>query len=426
MPSDKLKSKKLNIWLIKIGELPIISKESTKARNYFISQELIKKGHSVTHFISEFNHFTKKHTSRRTTLISKKNYKCVLLKSLGYKKNISLRRYIDHKLLSKEFLKTAEKLPLPDIILCGTPPHNLAYTALKFSKKHNIPFILDIRDLWPDIFLDRFPKFLSPLLKIFLYGDFKKSEYIIKNSDAITAVSSSMSSYTLKKSDNKRIPNKIFYIGYNEPKTNSLKNSKNKNLVLTIPKNKFIATYIGSFGLNADPSIIIKAAKILEKDFHFIIIGQGGSFEKIKNFISSKKIKNISLTGWIPQSRISQILKQSHIGLCPTSGTGDFMPNKIFAYLSEGKPIISAYDGELKSIIEKNKIGLNYSKSDLEEFMFCLNYLKDNSPILKNMSKNARKIYKERFALKNIYSAFSDYIIKIHEDYKKSNEDYKK
>ena len=48
---------------------------------------------------------------------------------------------------------------LPDLILSSIPTSELSLEATKLGKKNNIPVILDIRDLWPDVFLDVLPNF---------------------------------------------------------------------------------------------------------------------------------------------------------------------------------------------------------------------------------------------------------------------------
>lgn len=133
----------------------------------YIANELIQQGaHSVTLWGSAFDHFSKTWHSKETTTLEVSDRLTVkLIKGIGYKKNISWRRFLDHRIVAKKFKVLAPLCQKPDVMVVSMPPHDLAYEAVRFATKHNIPVIVDIRDPWPDLFLNHVPKLLRPLLK---------------------------------------------------------------------------------------------------------------------------------------------------------------------------------------------------------------------------------------------------------------------
>ena len=80
-----------------------------------------------------------------------------------------MSRILDNNLVAAKFknLASKEKI-LPDLILSSIPTSELSLEATKLGRKNNIPVILDIRDLWPDVFLDVLPKFLVEFILYFL------------------------------------------------------------------------------------------------------------------------------------------------------------------------------------------------------------------------------------------------------------------
>ena len=92
-------------------------------------------------------------------------YYIYLLHSIGYTKNVSLRRFIDHVCVARKFDKYAREEPLPDIIVASLPTLDLSAKSVQFGDKHSIPVIVDLRDMWPDILLSRAPTILRGLLK---------------------------------------------------------------------------------------------------------------------------------------------------------------------------------------------------------------------------------------------------------------------
>lgn len=404
---------KLNIWLIRIGEVIPFSSKDNKMRNFMLAEVLSKRGHKVTYFTSGFNHQEKKFVIKKQGLFFfKKNISLYILNSIGYKKNISLRRYIDHRIIANKFRAKAEKLEKPDIILCAMPAYDLTYEVVKFANKYKIPIIVDIRDQWPDLFIDYTPKRLKKILKILLSKDFANLKKTMSNSTHITAMTLPLLEWGLKNANREKTENdKIFYIGYEMSKT-----SKKPSSLPDLKKEKrFIVTYVGTFGRNANPSVMIEAAKELNKDCLFILAGKGELLNKLKK--ESKRHKNVIFPGWLNKEELSYLFKNSDVGVCPTEKSLDFLPNKAASYFSESLPVISAYSGELKSLNAKHKTGFYFSPNSKKELIECIEKLRKSSSLYKKMSSNAKKIYSKLFDPNKIYSKFSDLIEKTAKKY---------
>ena len=285
--------KKLKIWIIKIGEKPDIEAKSP-IRNYMLANELAKRGHFVTYFLSGFDHYLKKETIPDNSEIKiNENLKLKTINGFGYKKNISIRRYIDHKIIAKKFLGVAKKEEKPDVILASMPSYDLAYEAAKYAKLNNVPIIIDIRDIWPDFFLSILPKGLRYFAKLMILLGNNKLKFSLKKSSGIVSINEDMLFWALRKINlKKRNCDKVFYLG--SPAVGAGNISRNK---------EFTVIYIGSFGSNSDPKILIQVAKKLP-DVKFILIGSGGLFENIKSI--SKDLKNVELAGWLEKSSIDK------------------------------------------------------------------------------------------------------------------------
>ena len=163
------------IWLIQTGESHPFQKGARKMRTAMLAEHLHAKGHSVVWWSSNFFHPTK------TLLFNDykeveidQNYTIKLIKGLPYTKNISIKRYIHYKLLAKRFRDMANRCILPDIIVTSMPDYNHSYEAVIFGKSHNIPVVVDIQDIWPDIFIKELPKSFRQVAKLLLTSDFIK------------------------------------------------------------------------------------------------------------------------------------------------------------------------------------------------------------------------------------------------------------
>lgn len=400
----------MNIWLIKMGETLPIKTGVRKMRTAILADKLIERGHSVLWWTSAFDHFKKDWVFKKDTdLELTKNIKIKFLKGIGYKKNISVFRYIDHRIIATKFRKTAPKTPKPDIIIASIPSYDLAYEAVTFAKENNIPILVDIRDQQPDIFLNHVPPKLQRFIKMVLFKDFLMVKKTMQMADGLIAMTNTLLEWGLKYANRQRIwKDEVFYLGYK--RSLNLNNKSDKILKFIDNLNhKFVVVFIGGFGYYHNPSILIQCAtKLAKSNICFVLAGSGELFKKIKNRAST--LPNVILPGWLNQDEITILLDHSHVGICPTTQIADFFPNKAFLYLSAGLPIISAFQGNLREIIKTHKIGFYYPPNDVDVLVGSIQKLHDTPTLYKEMSENAIRVFAEMFNADKIYEGYSKHI----------------
>ena len=408
----------MKIWLLTISEPLPINKGIRKNRTAFLAEKLIERGHSVLWWTSAFNHFKKEWIfNEDTTLNLSDNFTIKALRGWGYKKNFSLKRFLDHRIIALKFKKLALKEMKPDIIVASMPSHDLAFQAVVFSKRNKIPVIMDVRDQWPDIFFEYFPAWARKIAKVFLWRDFKMVKYCFQNATHLVSMMGSMLDWALLKTKReKTINDRIFYLGAKKRKSMpsaTEKLSSIKNLV----KDKFIFIFIGAFNETYNPLILTKAAKALSNlNIHFILGGDGIYFSQVKQ--ASEKLRNITLTGWLSEEEINFLLSLSNIGIIPSSRKIDAFPNKAFTYFSAGLPLVSSLEGDLKEIIKKHNLGLYYPANNLPLLIECIKQLYENRNLYKEMSQKVKEVFDEHFDADKIYKEYADYIEKTTSKYK--------
>lgn len=415
----------MNVWIIQIGEqLPLDSK-IRKMRTAILVDKLINRGHTILWWSSAFDHFMKNWIFKKDTLFEiNNNFKIFALKGVGYKRNVSLSRFIDHRMIAHKFRKYSSNMPKPDIIVASVPSHDLAYEAVVFAKKNNIPVLIDIRDPWPDLFLEYLPKLLRKLGRLLLYFDFKMTKNALSFADGLIAVTNTFLEWGLEYAGRKKGPyDRIYYLGYKKPESIDLSKAEDKySFLLQKLDNKFIVFFVGSIGKNYhDPSVLLDAAKRMDKidkKIHFVIGGHGELFEKLRG--ASRKLSNVTLTGWLNQDEIEFWLKKAKIGVCPVTRNVNLPTNKAFTYLSAGLPIISSFQGDLKEIIEKYQIGYYYPPNDVTALVDCIVKLYNNDKLYKRMSENAQKVFYMFFDADKIYEEYAEHVERIANEFRKN------
>lgn len=414
----------MNIWLIQTGEPLPLESDVKKMRTAVLADKLVERGHSVLWWTSAFDHFKKDWIVKKDTEITIKDGLSIqALKGTGYKKNVSLSRFIDHRIISWKFKKLASKMPKPDVMVASMPPYDLAYKAVIFAKRNSIPILVDIRDPWPDIFLNHIPSIFQKFAKLILYKDFKMTKKALKMADGLIVVTNTFLGWGLKYAERKKSDkDKVFYLGA-ERVINSGQDRVAKQGFIEKLKDNFVVVFIGTFALYHNPAILLNCAeKLKDEKICFVLAGKGEFFGEIQR--KAEALPNVIVPGWLNTYQIEELLRYSHVGICPTSKEVELFPNKAFTYLSAGLPIISAFKGELKEIIEKYNIGFYYPPNDIDVLVSCIKRLYEDKELYQKMSENARKVFDEMFDADKIYEEYAEYIEKLYFEFKrgKNNE----
>jgi glycosyltransferase involved in cell wall biosynthesis len=296
----------------------------------------------------------------------------------------------------------------PDIMVASMPPNDLAHEAVRFAKKQGIPVLVDIRDEWPDLFLHFVPAKLQKIVRLFLFRDFQMIKYALSRADGLIAMMNSLLVWGLGYAGRVKTSfDSVYYLG---GKKNSVPVGLGENLrFMNDVKNKFIITFIGTFVRHNTPLILLECAeKLKDRNIHFVLAGDGELFQEIKERAS--KLPNVSLPGWLNQSEIYALLQFSHIGICPSAQPRAAFPNKAFTYLSAGLPVISAFSGDLKKLIEEYQIGFYYPPNDSDALVKCIEKLFHDPLMYKKMSENAQSVFEKMFDADKIYDEYAKHI----------------
>lgn len=408
----------MNIWFFQTGEPLPIKKGVRKMRTAILADKLLERGHKVLWWASAFEHQQKRLIFERDKTFSvSPEFKIRALHGCGYHKNVSLGRYINYQIVALKFRSQSNKFPKPDVMVVSMPDYLLAYEAACYAKKNNIPFIVDIRDLWPDIFLDRFKSMgLCCAGKMALAIDFARLTFLLKNADSLVAVSKGILQWGLNKIGRPGSQfDKVFYLGY---KNSNAKSQINVDESLGVPEwlkgreDQKVFVFIGTFGVSYELELIIEAAKRFSRsgrtDICFVIAGTGEKSDIVRK--KAAGLQNVVLPGWIGEKEINALLKMGFAGLVPCRSVKDAMPNKPFEYLSTGLPLINSLEGEMADLIDQHKFGMNYLPGDLDGLCLCIKRFADDADLHDKMSRNALDFFEKFGDADKIYDGYSEFI----------------
>ncbi len=273
-----------------------------------------------------------------------------------------------------------------DIIIASSPPLTIGILGLILSKIYKIPWIFDIRDIWPDVAVEagmvKENGIVHKLSK-------KLADYLYKQATYITPVTERK----LTKIEKSDIPiGKISVVpnGVDFDLINDTKQMKWRSELGL--KNKFILSYAGLIGIAQGVNVIIETAiRLKEKnDIQFLIVGEGVEKQKLQNRVKSLELNNITFLQSQPKESIPSLLTTSDIALIPLVSDKllDAVPSKLLEAWACKLPVILIAGGEAADIVSKAQGGIVVSSNDVEGIVTAIIKLKDSPALMNKYSKN--------------------------------------
>lgn len=408
----------MKVWIITIYEpLPFGGAETKPQRCGMLAKALLERGCIVNLWTSAFNHVSHKHIHKHSFVERVGDQMSIqFIKGCGYPNDLSPKRLFHNRQTAREFTQLAHNYKeLPDIIVAPVPILELAEAAVSYARKQEIPIIVDIRDLWPDIYLTMIPEFMNTIGKKLLYFEYRRAKNVFRNATGITAVSEVYLQKGLFHAQRDiRNTDRFFPLGSEDV----VRRSTSPNTMLdsiiqkqAIEHNKFTVIYVGTFSKFYDLETILDAAKLLASnvEIHLLIVGTGEQSEKFKKIAAS--LKNVTMTGWLNAIEMRLALDASDVGLVAYSKKAIMsLPNKPFEYMAAGLPLLSSLPGELAQLIEENMIGRYYEpgnpKSLAEEIVWFFEHAEET----RKMGKKASEVFFQDFRSDVVYGRFSEYL----------------
>lgn len=305
-----------------------------------------------------------------------------------------------------------------DLILVTSPPLFVGITALILSKFKSIPFVFEIRDLWPESAIDTGVLKSKLLIKVSLFF-----EKILYDNASLIVVLTPAFKHKLVEFKNVNpdkivlIPNAAdFSLTDQLMRTFDIVKFKNENNL----NNKFIVLYVGAHGLANDLIQIIEAAEktqFSDPEIFYLLIGDGMEKKKLINDAKNKNLKNILFLDPVSKNEIFKYILSSDIGTSVLKKVDTFKTvysNKTFDYMSCKKPILMLIDGISRKLVEDADCGIYVEPEDIDSFVEKIRYYKYNPDTIKVHGENGynyAKLHFDRDKLANDYIEILNYHI---------------
>jgi glycosyltransferase involved in cell wall biosynthesis len=408
----------MKAWLLTVGEpLPLVDAGNPRLlRTGVLARRLVELGHQVIWWTSTFDHYGKRQRAEEDRQVAWDGVEIRMLRSVGYQRNVSLRRFQEHRGVARKFAMLAPQLPRPNVILASLPTLELARAAVEFGQRAGVPVLVDVRDLWPDVLMEVAPRPLRWLARIALHGQHSQGEYALRHCTGIVGISAAYLDWGLRIAGRaRRDADAIFPLGYLAPRpaAGSDERAGESLRARGVDPAKTICWYVGSFGRQYDLLPVIEAARRTaaagRHDVQFVISGDGEQGAQWR--AAAAGVSNVLFTGWIDGDAINWLRGHAAIGFQPyTAGAPQGLANKLFEYLSAGIPVISSLPGENADLIAAHDCGLTYRPGSGEDCYEKLDELLADPGRRATMAANGKSLFMQQFHPETIFDGLAKHL----------------
>lgn len=377
---------------------------ATQTRAYEMAHALIEQGHSVT-ILTEFpNHPSGIiPLSYRGKLYEKQNLdgievrRVFVLTSTRKSFGVRLGLYGSYAIGATIAGVLVERKPF-DMIYATSPPLFSGAAGLAISYLRRIPFVFEVRDLWPEsaIALGE----LRNATAIHWATQLELACY--HRAQKIIVVSKGIRKNIVKRN----IP---------EEKIALVENGANTELFHFHPlererlrsefgySDRFICIYAGILGLAQGLETILEAARLLKGDpvFHFILLGEGPKKADLMLLKEKLELSNVTFMQEVPREEVPKLLSMADTAVVPLKKRTVFqgaIPSKMFDAWACELPVILSAEGEAQELLEKAQAGICVPPENPYEVAKALITLRNNSDERIRMGKRGREFTKQYYS----------------------------
>ena len=406
----------MRIWLITVGEpLPLIGSTSQLWRTGVLAETLRGRGHNVIWWTSTVDHFNKRfyyEDNRRVEVDS--GLEIQFLHGRMYRKNVSVARLLNHLEIARQFRRLSERESTPDLILSSYPTIELCDEAVQYGTRHNVPVLLDIRDLWPDEIAARIPVPLRSLAPIVLWPVYRRARRSLSGASGIIAISRTYMNWARRFGRRANVLNDLWVpLGYQaSDKARPIPADVETRLVSAgVDPSRKIVWFCGAFIGSIDLGTAIETARRLagRSEFQFVLTGSGENEAIWRE--QARGLGNVVFTGWAGRNELAWLSRHAWLGLGAYKRDAMMsLPNKLFQYMSAGLPILCSLEGEARELIERHDIGLNYRAGSCDDLAARLQELASSSQLRDRLAANAISVFQQNFTAELVYQRFAEHL----------------
>ena len=267
-----------------------------------------------------------------------------------------LRRILDYQSFMVSATVASPWLQTPDVVVGTSPQFFTACAASVVSRLKGVPFVFELRDLWPESI-----KAVGAMKDSVVIRALERFElHLYRRATRIVSVTRSFREILTSRGI---APRKIDVVTNGADLVRFFPQPRDEALARALGlEGRFVAGYIGTHGMaHALETILDAAERLRHEGFAFLLLGDGARKEALQAQARSMSLDNVVFVDSVPKQDVPRywsLLDAAIIHLKKTPLFSTVIPSKLFECMAMGIPVLHGVAGESAEIVTSEEVGL--------------------------------------------------------------------
>jgi len=287
-----------------------------------------------------------------------------------------VRRILDYLSFMASAIVASPRVHDVDLVIGTSPQFFTAVAAYVVSRMKRIPYVFELRDLWPESI-----KAVGAMKESFAIRMLERLEmFLYRKAARIVSVTESFKQVLMRRGiEGTKIEVVTNGVDVSQFKPRPKDPELTRKLGL---EGKFVAGYIGTHGMAHALETLLKAADRLRgQDFAFIFLGDGARKQALREMADQMKLDNVVFIDSVPKADVPKywsLLDVSIIHLRKTELFTTVIPSKMFECMGMGIPVLHGVEGESADIVRREQVGIPFEPEGVDQLCEALQSLKSD------------------------------------------------
>lgn len=290
-----------------------------------------------------------------------------------------LRRILDYVSFMVSASLAAPFVRKVDLVIGTSPQFFTACAAYLVSRMKRIPFVFELRDLWPESI-----KAVGAMGDSLAIGLLERIEmFLYRKADAIVSVTHSFKRKLIGRGV---VGDKIHVVTNGVDLSRFAPVERDAALARDLGvEGCFVGGYIGTHGLAHGLETLLDAAELMRQrgrdDVRLLFLGDGARKAGLKADAERRGLTNVIFVDSVPKAEVVRywsLLDVSIIHLRDTDLFSTVIPSKMFESMGMGIPLLHGVPGESAGIVEREGVGITFHSGNHRELCDAMMLLRDD------------------------------------------------
>jgi glycosyltransferase involved in cell wall biosynthesis len=387
------------------------------ARAAELAQHWVQDGHDVTVLTGFPNHPTgvvpHEYRSEFRRLVTRRAWNGVNLVRtwlLPFPNRKSYERMLNYSSFCVSSAITGLFLSKPDVLIATSPQLLVALSGWWLAFVKRVPFVFEVRDLWPESLV---AVGLGEGNSLLIRALGTIAGFLYRRATCIVVVTPAFKTFLIA---NWKVPAEKIFVVENGVETEVIspqsdRDGKKKELGV---EGKFLVCYAGTMGLAHGLETLIEAASILQVEnprVQFLLVGEGADKERILNMAATRGLTNMTFLGQQPRERVPNFISAADACLVMLKKADLFktvIPTKMLESMSCARPVILAVDGQAREIMEEAAAGIFVEPEDVRALVAAIQRLAADPTLCSALGGNGREYILRKFSRRQTAAVYSE------------------